>query len=327
MSARARGAHRRRTWAIPLALALDAVFGEPPNWLHPVVGIGNLIGAMERRAPRSGPLALLAGAAVTGVVVGGSALAAWLATRVIERLPWPLALLAESLLLKTMLSVRALVEAGAAVECPLTDGDLPAARVAVRALVSRDPGTLTQEQLTSAAIESLAENTADSIVAPLAFYAVGGLPAAFAYRAANTLDAMIGYRGEYEHLGKVAARLDDLLNLVPARLSSGLLLAAGAIWGGTLSTGLAVTLRDHGLTASPNAGWPMSTMAGLLYTRLEKPGHYILGDDLETPDLSAIDHAGQLVVGATILTVPTVLGLRWLAGRLRRGRACAGFRR
>jgi adenosylcobinamide-phosphate synthase len=317
MSDRSRDAHRRRTWAIPLALVLDAALSEPPNWLHPVVGIGHLSGVMERRAPRSGPAALVAGAALTGVAVGGSALAAWLATRLIKHLPWPLALLAESWLLKTMLSVRALVEAGADVERPLTDGDLPAARAAVGALVSRDPSALTQEQLTSAAIESLAENTADSIVAPLAFYAVGGLPAAFAYRAANTLDAMIGYRGEYEDLGKVAARLDDVLNLIPARLSSALLLAAGAIWGGTLPTGLGVTIRDHGQTASPNAGWPMSTMAGLLYTRLEKPGHYVLGDDLEVPDLSAIDHAGLLVVGATILTVPTVLGVRWLAGRLR----------
>lgn len=307
---------QRRSWAIPLALALDGLLGEPPNWLHPVVWIGAAIGLLERRAPRSGTPALLAGAALTGVIVGGTAAAGWWAQRLIDRLPWPLALLAESWLLKTTLSVRALIEAGAAVERPLAEGDLPGARAAVRALVSRDPSQLTAEHLTSAAIESLAENTADSIVAPLAFFAAGGLPAAFAYRAANTLDAMIGYYGEYEQLGKVAARLDDALNLIPARLSSGLLLAAGAIWGGALPSGLEVTLRDHAETASPNAGWPMSTMAGLLFTRLEKPGHYVLGDDLKAPDLPAIDHAGQLVVGAAILSVPVMLGIRALAGRL-----------
>ena len=309
-----------------MALLLDGLLGEPPNWLHPVVWIGNGIGWLERRAPRDGTTALLAGAALTGVAVGGSALAGWGAQRLIRWLPWPLALLAESWLLKAMLSVRALVDAGAAVERPLSADDLPGARAAVRALVSRDPSTLTAEQLTSAAVESLAENTADSIVAPLAFYSVGGLPAAFAYRASNTLDAMIGYHGEYEYLGKVAARLDDVLNLVPARLSSGLLLAAGAIWGGALPPGLSVTLRDHGETASPNAGWPMSTMAGLLFTRLEKPGHYVLGDDLHAPDLPAIDHAGQLVVGATILSVPVMLGLRALVGSLSRRSTPRGTR-
>lgn len=301
-------------WAIPTALAVDWLLGEPPNWLHPVVGIGTVAATLEQRAPRDGVPALLAGAAITGVTVGGAALAGWWAARVIARLPWPLAVLAEAWLLKSMLSVRALVEAGKAVERPLAEDDLHTARLAVRALVSRDPTSLTHEQLTSAVIESLAENTADSIVAPVMYYAAGGLPAAFAYRAANTLDAMIGYRGEYEQLGKIAARLDDLLNVIPARLSSALLLAAGAILGGALQTGLDVTLRDHGQTASPNAGWPMSTMAGLLFTRLEKPGHYVLGDDQLAPDLPAIDHASQLVVGATLISVPAILGLRAVIG-------------
>jgi adenosylcobinamide-phosphate synthase len=305
-----------RAWAIPLALAIDGVFGEPPSWLHPVVWIGTVIAVLERRAPRAGVRGVIAGAALTGVTVGGSALAGCVAARLIRYLPWPLALLAESWLFKTMLSVRALLEAGQAVERSLSDHDLPRARFAVRSLVSRDPSNLSQERLTSAVIESLAENTADSIVAPLMFYATGGLPAAFAYRAANTLDAMIGYRGEYEHLGKVAARLDDVLNLLPARFSSALLLGSGAVWGGTLPTGLAVTLRDHGNTASPNAGWPMSTMAGLLFTRLEKPGHYVLGDDLLPPDLPAIDHAGQLVFGATLISVPATLLLRSVASRI-----------
>lgn len=312
-------------WVIPTALALDWLLGEPPNWLHPVVGIGNVAAALERRSPRGGVPALLAGVALTALTVGASAMAGWCAARLSSRLPWPVALLAEGWLLKTMLSVRALLEAGQAVERPLAEDDLHTARLAVRALVSRDPSSLTHEQLTSAAIESLAENTADSIVAPLMYYAAGGLPAAFAYRAANTLDAMIGYRGQYEHLGKVAARLDDVLNVFPARMSSALLLAAGAIWGGTLPTGLAVTLRDHEATASPNAGWPMSTMAGLLFTRLEKPGHYVLGDDLTPPDLPAIDHAAQLVVGATLISVPVILGARAVAGRL--CRAARGRRR
>ncbi|MCC7369599.1 MAG: cobalamin biosynthesis protein CobD [Chloroflexi bacterium] len=300
--------------ALPMiaALALDAVLGEPPDALHPVVWIGTAAGHLERRAPRHGTPALLAGAAIVGLTVGGSALTGLLAQRMLQRLPWPLRLLVEAWLLKTTLSVRALLDAGHAVEEALADDDLDVARQDVRALVSRDPTGLTATQLTSAAIESLAENTADSIVAPLVYYRLGGLPAAFAYRAANTLDAMIGYRGEYEHLGKAAARLDDLLNLVPARLSSVTLLVSGAIFGGAVPTGVAITVRDHRETASPNAGWPMSTMAGLLFARLEKPGHYVLGDDLPAPDISAIDHAAQIVAGAAGLTVP----LAAIVGRL-----------
>ena len=147
--------------------------------------------------------------------------------------------------------------------------------------------------------------------------------AALAYRAANTLDAMIGYHGEYEHLGKAAARLDDLLNLLPARLTSALLLAAGAVGGGDLGTGVAITRRDHGRTASPNAGWPMSTIAGLLGTRLEKPGHYTLGDELPPPDRPAIDHAVELVKTATVLALPVTLSIGWLARHWVRGQeAC-----
>jgi adenosylcobinamide-phosphate synthase len=306
----------RSRWVPPLALALDGLFGEPPTPLHPVVWIGTAISALERRAPRHGALALLAGAITTGCVVGSAASAGAIISRAARRLPGPLGALVEAWVLKTMLSTRALLVAGLEMERRLANDDLDGARTAARALVSRDVDGLTQQQLASAAIESLAENTADSIVAPLCFYAVGGLPAALAYRAAHTLDAMIGYRGEYELLGKASARLDDVLNLGPARLSAALLLAAGTIWGGDVPTGLAVTRRDHGRTASPNAGWPMSAMAGLLGTRLEKPGHYTLGADLPPPDLPAIDHAAELVKGVALLSLPVVLAVQTLADRV-----------
>jgi len=261
---------------------------------------------------------LLYGVGMMVAVTGGSALAGGAATRIAARLPWPLGLLVEAWVLKTTLSVRALIEAGALVERHLEADDLEGARQAITALVSRDVSALGPPLLASAAVESLAENTADSIVGPLLYYALGGLPAALAYRAANTLDAMIGYHGPYEQLGKAAARFDDLLNLVPARLSSALLLAGGALAGGDTATGLEITRRDHGLTASPNAGWPMSTMAGLLGTRLEKPGHYRLGGELPPTDLPAIDHAAEIVKVATALTVPVMLAVRQLSRMVRR---------
>lgn len=304
---------------MPLALALDAAFGEPPAWAHPVVWIGTAISGLTRLAPRGDAARLFYGAAVTALTVGGSALAGAVAIRLAGHLPVPLAMALEAWLLKTMLSVRALLAAGARVEQCLDRDDLAGAREAATALVSRDVVALDRRLLTSAAVESLAENASDSIVAPLLYYAVGGLPAAFAYRAANTLDAMIGYHGEYEHLGKAAARIDDLLNLVPARLTSALLLAAGAVGGGDLGTGITITRRDHGRTASPNAGWPMSTVAGLLGTRLEKPGHYVLGRELPPPDLPAIDHAAELVKTTTVLALPAMMGVRWLVRRWERG--------
>jgi adenosylcobinamide-phosphate synthase len=304
------------TLAIPLALALDAVFGEPPARAHPVVWIGTAVSALERLAPDGETARFLYGVFVTSTVISGAALLGLGASRVAARLPFGLGLLLEAWLLKTALSARALLEAGSRVETCLDRDDVDGAREAVKALVSRDVESLDGPLLASAAIESLAENSSDSIVAPLFYHAIGGLPAAMAYRAANTLDAMIGYRGTHEHLGKAAARLDDVLNLVPARLASALLLAAGTVGGGDFRTGLAMTRRDHGRTASPNAGWPMSTMAGLLDTRLEKSGHYVLGVGLPPPDLPAIDHAGELVKIATVIAIPLMPGVSWIVRRL-----------
>jgi adenosylcobinamide-phosphate synthase len=296
-------------------LLADAMVGEPPARAHPVVWIGQLAAALVRFAPTRPAAQLVYGAFVTGAVVGLAGLVGRMAACFAARLPFPLGLLVEGWLLKTTLSARALIEAAETVEGHLDDNDPLGAREAVRSLVSRDPTTLGEAGLASAAIESLAENTADSIVGPLLAYSIGGLPWACAYRAANTLDAMIGYHGEYEYLGKVAARLDDALNIVPARLTSLLLTLGGAMAGGDVGNGVTLTLRDHALTASPNAGWPMSTMAGLLGIRLEKVGHYRLAAELPRADVPAIDHAVEIVKAATVLSVPVVMGIGWLARR------------
>src|SRR5207302_5219298 len=140
----------------------------------------------------------------------------------------------------------------------------PAARAALRALGGRDASQLDGEALVAGAIQSLAENASDSFVAPLFYYLLAGVPGAVAYRAVNTLDAMIGYRGKYEALGKAAARLDDLANLVPARLTAGLLLLAGWLGGRDVAAGWRVLRRDGAKTPSPNGGRPMAVMAGLL---------------------------------------------------------------
>jgi adenosylcobinamide-phosphate synthase len=209
----------------------------------------------------------------------------------------------EALALKSAFALRELGEAGARVRDALRRGAVGEAREGLRALCSRDPSRLDPPQLAAAAIESLAENASDSVVAPVFWYLLLGLPGALAYRAANTLDARIGYHGRHEWLGKVAARLDDLWNLLPARLTALLLLLAGLFCGADVRRGARVLRRDGGKTESPNAGRPMAAVAGLLGVQLEKVGRYRLGDPVEPLGAEKIAAAWRLASLAAFLAV------------------------
>ena len=132
---------------------------------------------------------------------------------------------------------------------------------------------LPQPLLVSATVESVAENTSDSFVAPLFYFLLLGIPGAIAYRVVNTLDAMVGYHGEYEYLGKFASKLDDVLNFIPARLTALLLVVAAFLSKRSASASWRVALSDHSKTESPNAGWPMAAVAGALNVQLETVGH------------------------------------------------------
>jgi adenosylcobinamide-phosphate synthase len=301
------------------AMLADLLLGEPPPTVHPVVWLGKAIDRIGWTA-RSGPRAqLFLGSCATLALVLGSAGIAAAASWATGRLPRMLRLPLEVLLLKTTFSMRSLVEAGDDMSRALCAEDLEAARRAARALVSREPGSLDHSLLASAAVESLAENLPDSILAPLLYYVVGGLPAAAGYRAANTLDAMIGYHGRFEYCGKLAARLDDVLSFLPARLAAYLIVAASALAGGNLRAASRTLSRDRGKTASPNAGWPMSAVAGALGVRLEKPRHYRLAAEAPAADVAAIDHAIQIIIVAVALAIPALLGVasidEWRRGR------------
>lgn len=214
----------------------------------------------------------------------------------------PAGVVLEAVALKALFAVRGLVRAAERVAGHLRRGELVAARRAVgEHLVSRATGALDPPAVASATIESVAENLTDSIVAPLLWYALLGLPGAAAYRALNTADAMLGYRaGLLEHFGKAAARLDDLANLIPARLAALALVATAALGGADARGALRTMWREHGRTASPNAGWTMAAMAGALGVVLEKPGHYRLGAG-RLPAARDIPRATRLVVGAALL--------------------------
>lgn len=277
-----------------LAIAIDALFRELPNRWHPVAWMGSVIGIFTRSVPSSGRF--VACAAGTALIVGGVTLCVglgWGIERLADRAPLPLAALLQAVVLKQTFTVRSLARAARGVQAALGRSELSAARQQLAYhLVSRDVSQLDKSQVAAATIESVTENTSDSIVAPLFYFAVAGLPGALAYRFVNTCDAMLGYRTErFEWLGKPAARLDDLLNLIPARLTALLILAVGGLMYRRLRSAAAIWWRDCRLTASPNAGHPMSAAAGVLGVELEKVGHYRLGSGQRSPEAADIGRA------------------------------------
>ncbi|WP_457351716.1 adenosylcobinamide-phosphate synthase CbiB [Roseateles sp. P5_D6] len=287
--------------AMMVALLVDRL-GEPPSWAHPVVGMGRYLGLFKlTKLPPAvgfiaGALAWLVGAAIVAFI------ALWLEGWVLLLLqPWhsPLRLvgaaLAVGLLLKPLLAWRMLAEEALAVEAALNES-LEAGRARLSRLVSRDTSALTETEVREAAIETLAENLNDSVIAPLFWFAIAGLPGAAIYRFANTADAMWGYRDAREWCGKWAARADDLLSWLPARLTALVLMPPS----------FARLPREARRTPSPNSGWPMAAMALRLGRRLSKPGVYALnaeGSPVQAGDVHAARAVAQQAVfaGAVLL--------------------------
>ena len=259
-----------------LALAIDAVLGWPAPLFrrigHPVTWLGRLIGALDRRLNREGDstatrrlAGVVAALAVIGLAAGAGALAAAL-------LPsgWP-GIVLGAVLSWPLIAARSMHDHVLAVARPLAQGDVPAAREAVGMIVGRDPSQLDRAGISRAALESLAENTSDGIIAPLFWGAVLGLPGIAAYKAINTLDSMIGHRTpRHEAFGWASARIDDVANLIPARLTG----LAFALASRRPGRALRVMWADAGQHRSPNAGWPEAALAGALHIRLSGPRVY-----------------------------------------------------
>jgi adenosylcobinamide-phosphate synthase len=288
------------------ALAIDLLLGEYWTPLHPVVWIGTFASELLRETPVGKVGQFLYGAFVTMLVVGVAAGLVMLCEQATANLPI-VGFVVSVFFLKASFALTALGKAGLRVARALEANDLPAAREGLRSLCSRDPAQLDGDELVAASVESLAENASDSFVAPLFWFAIGGVPGAMAYRAINTLDAMIGYHGRYEWLGKFAARLDDVANVIPARLTAALLLIAGTLLRADVRGGWRMYWRDGGRTPSPNAGCPMATMAGLLGVVLEKRGVYRLGDGAGPRTPKRIDQAWRIVCVAAALMAALVM--------------------
>lgn len=283
---------------------LDAAFGDPRRF-HPVAGFGTAAGALERRvyAPNR-----RSGAVFTAAAVGGPALLGLAAAAATRRRPVARAVLVAAATW-TVLGGRTLRRESRVMAAHLEAGDLEAARGRLNHLCGRDPSTLDASELARATVESVAENTSDAVVAPLFWGGLLGLPGLLAYRAANTLDAMVGHRSaRYARFGTPAARLDDALNLLPSRLTGLLTVAAAPVAGGSRAESLRVWRRDRADHPSPNAGQCESAMAGALGVRLGGRNVYFgrsevrpfLGDG-PRPSAGHLRRAARVsgVVGAT----------------------------
>jgi len=264
-----------------LALLLDALVGEfGPLFRilpHPVALMGGLIGWFDRRLnreQRSARTRVFRGSMVTLLMVGLAAVSGWFVLEVARRVPqgWIIEVIAVSLLI----AQRSLFDHVRAVTRGLDKHGLAGGRAAVAMIVGRDPETLDDHGVSRAAIESLAESFSDGVVAPVFWYLFFGLPGLLVYKAVNTMDSMIGYRTpRHDAFGRTAARLDDVMNYVPARIAAALIVLASVfVPRGRPASAFRVMARDGGQHRSPNAGWPEAAMAGALGVALSGPRSY-----------------------------------------------------
>ena len=266
------------TFVLLLALILDSVFGELPDVIHPVAWMGKVASYLEKRFKSRSPVVQFGyGVGVTLFTIASFTVPAYFILLFLENYNSVIYVVVGAILFNFTFSLRKLRQAAIRVKRLLTKDKLDEARFELRSLVSRDTQDLTKPLIVSATVESVAENTSDSFIAPLFYFLLLGIPGAIAYRVINTLDAMFGYHGEYEFFGKFVSRLDDVFNYIPARLTALSLVVSAFLSRRNGRKSWQVAVGEHSKTESPNAGWPMAAMAGALNVRLEKPRCYKLG--------------------------------------------------
>lgn len=310
-----------------LAWVLDFIIGDPHSWPHPVRWIGNLINAVQRAVRRvcHSDLALRVGGGVMWLAVVGLTYAvAWGVLHLAASVhPW-LGFGVEVWMIFTALAGRCLAQSAQAVERPLRAGDLAESRIKLSWIVGRDTSQLQPEQINRAVVETVAENTVDGIIAPLFFLLLGGAPLAMAYKAVNTLDSMVGYKHEkYRAIGMVSARLDDVANFIPARLSWLLIGLAAFICRDNGARALHIGWRDRKNHSSPNCAWSEATVAGALGIHLGGPNDYFgervnkpwIGDEHRPIAIDDISRTIRLMWVASTLALLLFMAVRfWLIG-------------
>ena len=312
-------------WAVLGGFVLDALFGDPAWLPHPVVYMGKAISKLEKflrpRLPKTPQGELLGGAIVAFCLPVGTFLLTGLVCWGAARLHPLLGLAVQMFWCGQALAARGLVQESTNVYKELKKPDLPGARKAVSRIVGRDTAELTAEGVTKAAVETVAENASDGVIAPLLYMLIGGAPLALTYKAINTMDSMLGYKNEkYLYFGRVPAKLDDVANYIPSRLAGLLWVAAAALTGNSARGAWKIWRRDRRRHASPNSAQTESACAGALGVQLAGPAYYFgqyypkrtIGDALRPIEPEDILRANRMMYAESILALAIGLGLRVL---------------
>ena len=312
-------------WAVLGGFVLDALFGDPAWLPHPVVYMGKAISRLEKflrpRLPKTPQGELLGGAIVAFCLPVGTFLLTGLVCWGASRLHPLLGLAVQMFWCGQALAARGLVQESTNVYKELKKPDLPGARKAVSRIVGRDTAELTAEGVTKAAVETVAENASDGVIAPLLYMLIGGAPLALTYKAINTMDSMLGYKNEkYLYFGRVPAKLDDVANYIPSRLAALLWVAAAAFTRNDAKGAWKIWRRDRRSHASPNSAQTESACAGALGVQLAGPAYYFgqyypkltIGDALRPIEPEDILRANRMMYAESILALAIGLGLRVL---------------
>ena len=307
--------------ALMAGIGLDYFLGDPRNRYHPVAWLGRLIAIVIPKLKARRPQAeKVKGAAFALAIIAAIGLGVYLLTYASMHVAGVLALaITSTLLLKLTIAIKGMERHAHAITSCLEEGDFTGARKNLSLIVRRRTDDLSEQHILSATIECISESTVDGITGPIFYYSLFGPAGAFAYRTINTLDSMVGYKDDFfRHIGWMSARLDMAANFVPARLTAFLMIIAAKIIGADWTNSFRVLQRDRFKTFSRNAGYPMATMAGALRIRLEKIGHYSLGDDQEPASIEKCRTAITIMKLTTLLfsvlvSIPMMF-LLYLAG-------------
>ena len=312
-------------WAVVGGFVLDALFGDPAWLPHPVVFMGRAIARLEGflrpRLPKTPKGEVLGGAIVAFCLPVGTLLFTGAVCRGAARLHPLLGLAVQMFWCAQALAARGLVQESTNVYKELVKPDLPAARRAVSRIVGRDTAALTAEGVTKAAVETVAENASDGVIAPLFYMLLGGAPLALTYKAINTMDSMLGYKNEkYLYFGRVPAKLDDVANYIPSRLAGLLWVAAAAFTGNSARGAWKIWRRDRRRHASPNSAQTESACAGALGVQLAGPAYYFgqyypkltIGDALRPIEPEDILRANRMMYVASSFALAWGCALRAL---------------
>ena len=310
-------------YAVLGGFVLDAVFGDPAWLPHPVVYMGKAISALEKglraRLPKTPEGELWGGRILAFCLPVGTFALASLVCMGAAALHPLLGLAVQMFWCGQALAAKGLVQESTNVYRELTKPDLPAARIAVSRIVGRDTQALTAEGVTKAAVETVAENASDGVIAPLLYMLLGGAPLALTYKAINTMDSMVGYKNErYLHFGRAAAKLDDIANFLPSRIAALLWVAAAALTGNDARSAWRIWRRDRRNHASPNSAQTESACAGALKVQLAGPAYYFgeyypkptIGDAVRPIEPEDIRRADRMMYAESLLALALGLVIR-----------------